>query len=58
MQGNRIVNRGMAAGAVLGAIVGVAAGWMDRDFGFWIPSATAIGIAVGLAIEVGRGPES
>ena len=54
----RIVKRGMAAGALLGAIVGTAVGWMSKDFGFWIPTAIAIGVGVGLAIEVGRGPNT
>ena len=52
----RILNRGLAAGALMGAVVGTIAGFMSRDFGFWLPTAIALGVAVGLAIEVGRGP--
>jgi hypothetical protein len=45
----------MAAGAVIGVIVGVLVGFVGRNY-FWIPTATAIGIGIGLVIEVSRGP--
>jgi hypothetical protein len=57
MQGSHIVNRVLAAGALFGAIAGAIVGWIGRDFGFWIPTATAIGVGIGLVIEVGRGPQ-
>jgi len=57
MQGSRIVNRGMAAGALLGAIAGLVFGLLVRNLGFWIPTGTAIGVGIGLVIEVGRGPQ-
>jgi len=57
MQRTRIVNRGMAAGALFGAIVGAVVGWFGHDLAFWVPTATAIGVGVGLVIEVGRGPQ-
>ena len=52
-----LVNRGMAAGAVIGAVLGAIAGWIGRDFALWVPTATAIGVGIGLVIEVGRGPQ-
>jgi hypothetical protein len=47
----------MAAGAVIGAVLGAIAGWIGRDFALWVPTATAIGVGIGLVIEVGRGPQ-
>jgi len=55
MQSTGIMNRRLAAGAVIGAIVGVLVGLVVRNF-YWVPTATAIGIGIGLVIEVSRGP--
>ena len=57
MQRSRIVKRGMAAGALLGAIAGIVFGLVVSNLGFWIPTGTAIGLGIGLVIEVGRGPQ-